>query len=199
MTFHEAQMFHWLLRYERPIFGGRCIATAIGALLVCGNTVAQEEKLGWDAEVDPTAYVLGGYSVHLGINVGHVRYDFGVYQADEPSWLTGNGSFDVSMRGVGVKVQYYPDTKHTGWFAGLSAGPSRETIEERVTGTRLSRTLSGVGIEAGYRLPFNDRFYATPWVGMDYMPQAHDIVFSNHVFADRQWMPFAAVHFGYHF
>lgn len=150
-------------------------------------------------EIDPAAYALHGYSLHVGLNAGHLRYEVGAYAADVPRWVHGNQGFDESMRGYGAKLQYFFGETHEAWFAGVGIGPSRERIENRASGDRITRTLYGAGVEAGYRFNLGDGFYATPWAGLEYLPRASDVTLGGSRFSDKRVLPFAAVHVGYVF
>lgn len=179
-----------------------CAAALVSAALwssCCCDARAAGLDPAFDVEVDPSAYLLHGYSVHLGVNSGQLRWDLGAYSADMPHWVYGNGAFDASGRGVAVKAQYYFSPHRTHWFVGGGVGSEHESIENRNAGARATRTLIGVGLEAGYKLELGARFYVRPWVGVDYRRQANDIVLGNETYRDARWMPFAAVHLGYNF
>lgn len=176
------------------------LAASLAFFALSGSARADAAPPRWDIEIDPAAYALRGYSVHLGLNAGHLRYDLGAYAADVPRWARGNEGFDVSMRGFGIKAQYFFDgERHEGWFVGAGFGPTQERLKNRTAGAQLSRTLYGLGAEAGYRFDLGRGFYATPWVGFDYMPRARDVDVSGKVYEDKRVMPFAAVHLGYRF
>ena len=106
---------------------------------------------GWDAEVDPVAYALHGYSLHVGVNDSQVRYELGAYAAHVPRWAHGNEGFDAAMSGIGVKLQYFLDRAQAGWFIGAGIGSERERLHNLADDQRVTHTLWGVGIEGGYR------------------------------------------------
>ena len=157
---------------------------------------ANDNGVNLDVEIDPIAYALHGYSLHVGLDIGHLRYDLGVYAADVPRWLQGNSGFDTSERGVGIKAQYFLNDGRTRWFLGASFGPVREHIEDRATGERVSRDLYGAGVEAGYRIELGKGFYAKPWLGLDYLPRASDLLVAGQRYTEKQLQPFAAIHLG---
>lgn len=177
----------------------RTAVPSLAAVLISAGAMAEDRSPRWDTEIDPVPYALHGYSVHLGGITGHLRVEVGAYATDIPSWLDGNRRFNVSVSGVGVKLQYFPAAETRGWFAGLSAGPEREHIKHIADGARDSLTVSGFGPELGYRIPWGERFYATPWVGLVYSRSAGDLAVGDGVYRDRRLMPFAAVHLGVRF
>jgi hypothetical protein len=179
------------------VVGYRSLLVAALATLLACDAPAQSPQ--WDVEIDPAAYALHGYSLHVGLNSGHMRYELGAYAADVPRWMHGNKGFDASMRGVGAKLHYYFGETHEAWFAGIGFGPSRERIEHRASSDTTTRTLYGAGVEAGYRFRLGGGFYATPWAGLEYLPRARDVTLDGERYADKRVLPFAAVHVGYAF
>lgn len=60
-------------------------------------------------------------------------------------------------------------------------------------------TITGIGIDAGYRfsLPYN--LYITPWAGIARDLSATEVMVDGKTFAMSAWTPFAAVHVGFRF
>jgi hypothetical protein len=56
----------------------------------------------WEAEADPTAYALKGFSAHVGhpISDGRLRFQIGAFGAETPEWIHGNSGFTENSRGV---------------------------------------------------------------------------------------------------
>ena len=63
----------------------------------------QEAVLEADVEVDPTAYALGGHSLHAGIARGHWRVDLGNFAMDLPAFAHADDGVAVSFDGFGAK------------------------------------------------------------------------------------------------
>lgn len=152
-----------------------------------------------DLEVDPTAYVLSGYSAHLGLGWNRLRLDLGVFAMDLPTMLHGNEGWDASFDGAGVKLQWFPLAEQRGLFVDVSAGVSRRTATLVETGASQRDTIVGVGIDGGYRfdLPYN--LYITPWAGLSRDLSPTDVMLDGKSFQKSAWTPFAAVHVGYRF
>ena len=107
-----------------------------------------------DLEVDPTAYVLGGWSVHVGLGYQNVRVDLGTYAMDVPEALHGQDGWDLSFHGAGAKLQWFPFASGgapRGLFVDGSVGVSRQRVTWRERQASSQDTLVGVGASAGYR------------------------------------------------
>ena len=159
-------------------------------------------RLHLDAEVDPTAYVLSGYSGHLGLGIDRFRLDLGGYAMAVPQFVHGNDGYDVRFDGLGAKLQYFvfaAPSEPKGLFVGVDGGVTR--IHSTLRGTSLSETqaLPGVGAHVGYRFALPLGFYATPWIGVGYAFGGHDVTMNGATFHASPVTVFPAVHLGYHF
>ncbi|HLL24366.1 MAG TPA: hypothetical protein VK427_19680 [Kofleriaceae bacterium] len=160
------------------------------------TTTAHADEFHLDVEIDPTAYVLAGHSVHAGIGWRNVRVDVGTYGMELPAWLHGNEGWSVRFIGGGAKLQWFPwSDAPRGWYVDASVGVSRQTFEN--AGRDLTETVIGVGAAAGYRFELPYRFYATPWVGLNYDLGTGDVVIAGETFERSVIFPFAAVHVGF--
>lgn len=153
----------------------------------------------FDAEVDPTAYALSGYSLHLGVGYGRARLDLGAYAMNVPRFVHGNDAFDVSFGGFGIKAQYFVLSEQRGLFAGVDAGPTRVLIERRDTSLAARQDTLGVGVNAGYRFALPAGFYVTPWIGVGYGWGFRDVTFAGATYKSSPVTVFPAVHLGYAF
>jgi hypothetical protein len=160
---------------------------------------AASPRMHLDLEVDPTAYVFSGWSVHAGIGWDKLRLDLGTYAMDIPEVLHGNDGWDASFYGFGAKLQYFPLAVQEKLFVDASLGWSRQETTLRETGSSTHGSGFGLGIDAGWRfaLPYN--FYATPWAGISYGFDSQDAMVGGKEFKMSRWTPFAAVHLGYRF
>jgi hypothetical protein len=163
------------------------------------STETPSSRFHADAEVDPTAYALSGYSLHVGLGYGHVRLEWGAFAADIPKFVHGNDGFKASAHGFGGKLQYFFLAAQRGPFAGLDAAVQRTLIERE--GTDLAREQVGVrlGIHAGYRIALPAGFYATPWVGVSYGFGARDVELGGTTYKNNPIIVFPAIHLGYRF
>jgi len=135
----------WLVNEKRL-----SILVAVAAVL---GSRAASAQLHVDAEVDPTAYALDGYSLHLGIGSGRVRLDLGVFRMAIPQLVHGDAGFDVSFDGFGPKLQYFLFAEQRGLFVGADAGLTRIHAERQGTSLAAHEDSFGLGIHAGYRVP----------------------------------------------
>lgn len=152
-----------------------------------------------DIEIDPTAYVLDGYSLHAGIGYKHLRVDLGVYAMKLPGFVHGNDDFDIAFDGYGTKIQLFPFAEQRGAFIGVDGGVTR--VHAHVKGTDLEKreTQIGAGVDAGYRIVLPAGFYVTPWIGVGYAFNSHDISVGGKTFKNNPVTLFPAVHLGYRF
>jgi hypothetical protein len=155
----------------------------------------------WEAEADPTAYALMGFSVHLGHSIfdGRSRLQFGAFGAETPEWIHGNSGFTEDSRGVTFKVDYFPLRPLSGLFVGGDSNYARVRYELKETHERIYRNIVGVGPRVGYRFNFGKHLYFSPWVSMDYQCNAKDVTISRKIFREARYSLFPAVHLGWRF
>jgi hypothetical protein len=155
----------------------------------------------WEAEADPLAYVVSGFSAHVARRVsgGVVRVQLGVFGADVPEWLHGEPDFDLRTRGVTFKADYFFAGKAIGAFVGVDADYSR--LRYRLVETReaAERNLTGFGPRVGYRFEPGERLYVTPWVSLRYLFNSEDVVISERRVSQNNYAVFPTVHVGWRF
>lgn len=175
------------------------LSIALGTLAAAAD-VATAAPLHVDAEIDPTAYVLSGNSIHVGIGTGKLRVDLGNFALAVPEFVHGNDGFDAAFDGYGVKLQLFPfsDEQH-GMFAGVDGGVSRVLVQRQGTDLAARHTEVGFGVHIGYRISIVDRFYATPWIGVGYQFGAKDATLAGATYKSTSFNIFPAVHLGYQF
>jgi hypothetical protein len=150
-----------------------------------------------DVELDPIAYALDGYSLHVGINRDHLRLDLGAYALAIPAWVHGQEGFDASFDGYGAKLQYFLRGDRLGAFAGIGGGVARVRIER--DGLAARETMFSAGAHVGYRFAIAKGIYATPWIGVDYAFDPADVMLGGERFEGKHWSVFPTVHLGYRF
>lgn len=158
-----------------------------------------QERLLVDVELDPIAYALDGHSVHVGLTLGHWRFDLGAFGLELPTWAHGNDGFTASFSGFGVKAQLYLDAPASGPFVGVGLGLARTLVER--DGTDLadrSRALSA-GLELGWLIPIVEGLYLKPWVGIGWAFGTEDVVLGDERFEANPLQIFPTVHLGYRF
>ena len=152
-----------------------------------------------DMEFDPTPYFEHGYSFHAGIGWRHFRVEVEVLRTDVPEWVHGNKGFDVSYHAGGFKVQYFLSPKQRGAFVGARSEITRMSVKLHSAGLEARPIRHDLGIDVGYRFRLGRHLYVTPWGGVDYTFDAHDLVIAWRKYEDARLGVFAAVHFGWCF
>ncbi len=152
-----------------------------------------------DVEFDPTPYFEHGYSFHAGIGWSHWRVEGEVLKTDVPEWVHGNQGFAVSYHGGGVKLQYFFSPQQRGAFVGARTEITCESIKLQSAGLDSRPLRHDLGIDAGYRFRLGRHMYITPWGGLDYTFDAHDMELAGRKYQDARLGFFAAVHVGYRF
>ena len=162
-------------------------------------TATTVRDLALDLEVDPTAYVMSGYSVHAGIGWKRFRVDLGTFAMDLPEFLHGNEGFEASFAGAGVKLQYFPLAAQRGLFVDVGLGVTRREVTLVETGTTRRDTAASIGASIGYRFTLPHGFYATPWIGANVDLEDGHLMVDGRTFSTPSVTPFAAIHLGYRF
>lgn len=152
-----------------------------------------------DAEIDPTAYILKGYSLHVGMGGDHFRVDLGAFAMAVPTFMHGNKALDVSFDGFGVKFEYFPFAEYTGAFVGVGTGMMNTLVRLKGSDLAKRQTHVSAGAHIGYRIDIYKGFYATPWVGVDYTFDAKDVTLGGETYKGESVSFFPAVHLGYRF
>lgn len=168
-------------------------------LLTASGTASAAPR--WEVEADPLAYIVNGFSAHVARNLGEsrMRLQLGVFGADVPDWLHGEDDFDLRVRGVTMKVDYFLAERSRGLFIGMDADYSRLRYRLQETRVATQRNLLGVGPRAGYRLEIGQNLYATAWVSVRYLFNADDVTVSDKRFSQDRYAIFPAVHVGWRF
>lgn len=161
------------------------------------HRAVQRSSWGFNLEVDPTAYVFDGYSVHAGIGWDHLRLDLGVYAMDIPAAIHGNDGMDAHFDGFGAKLQWFPLALRSGLFVGIDAGIAELDVEARASGARADQTEVNLGINGGWRFDLPWNFYATLWLGLGYSLGADDMNVGGIRYDNSPITIFPAIHLGY--
>lgn len=164
-----------------------------------GTTTATATPLHLDVEVDPTAYVFSGYSVHVGVGWRRLRLDLGTYAMDLPAFLHGNDGWSAGFDGAGAKLQWFPFADQRGGFVDAGVGVARQRVTLDATGASQRDRFATIGASVGYRFWLPYRFYATTWAGVSYNAGAQDVMLDGQTYQTASVQPFAAVHLGYRF
>lgn len=162
-------------------------------------STAAASPIHGDAEVDPTAYALSGYSIHVGISYEHLRLDLGNFAMALPQFVHGDDGFDVAFDGYGAKLQYFFRGDQTGLFAGVDAGVVRVRAKLQSSDLAADDTQVSAGVHGGYRLSLPAGFYATAWLGVGYAFSADDVMLGGKAYDASPLVVFPAIHLGYRF
>jgi hypothetical protein len=167
-------------------------------LPILAITTSAQASPSADIELDPLAYALGGSSVHAGIHEGRFRLDLGAFSLDLPEAFHGNKDFAVSMAGAGIKLDYFPLERSTGFFVGAEAATTKTTvIEERSKQAEQSRHFIA-SARIGYRIDLGQALFVSPWVSVGYAT-GRDIEIAGRNFEHSHLTIFPTVHLGYRF
>lgn len=173
------------------------------ALLISAPTLShaqsKERPVGADLEVDPTAFALGGYSLHAGIAHQQYRFDVGAYAMELPAFFVGNSRLEAEFHGFGVKVQRFFRPDQSGGFVGAGAGLSKVLFRHKATLVGRQQLEFGAGVNLGWRFALPAGFYVTPWLGVDYNFMNAPFTVGGERVARHAVSPFPAAHLGYRF
>jgi hypothetical protein len=152
-----------------------------------------------EVEVDPIAYALHGYSLHVAKVLGRTRLDVGAFGVEVPSRVHGNEGWTATMRGVGLKWDYVGSSSY-GAFVGVDPGYVQARYTVDATGQSETRGIIGIGIRGGYRLPLGPRgLYVTPWASVSYNLGGDEVRIGNARFARKSVEIFPTIHIGWRF
>lgn len=185
------------------IVAGMCALYASGAAaqetpVTSGAAVLKTaSKSRFDFEIDPLAYALDGYSLHVGAGWGRYRFDVGNFALGLPQWLHGQEGFDASFGGFGVKLDaFFKDERQVGAFVGLESSYTVIRVEdERTRQSDSARTISA-SARVGYRFELPANLYVSPWVGFGYRFGGLPVA-GGRVFEMSPWTVFPTIHIGY--
>jgi hypothetical protein len=152
-----------------------------------------------DVEVDPVAYLLDGYSFHVGLNTASVRYSVGLFSLGVPESFHGNSDFEHSFSGGGVKVNYFFRNTNYGFYTGIGTDMIFSTFELKETGNTEEKTQFNISANIGYRLRITKQLYINPWLGISYWLNTSDFEIENKVFEQSPLGLFPTVHVGWRF
>ena len=184
--------------HSEPMHGSLVIASL--ALALDGSAaMADATDFRADAEIDPTAYALSGYSLHVGLGYERFRLDLGNFALALPQFIHGDDGFDVSFHGYGAKLQYFPLTANHGLVVGIDAAVVRMLAQRQGTDLALQQSQLAIGVNLGYRIALPDAFYVTPWIGVGHPFFATDVTLAGSTYTPARIEVFPAIHLGRRF
>jgi len=186
------------------------IISLLLTLTIAQASIAQDTKNDnhFEFETDPIAFILKGYSAHLGYQTGHFRWDVGVYGVEVPSFFSGYDNFDIRSNGAGIKLDYLFQ-KRKGLLVGIESNISRERVSPKSNDDKdLTKRFTNVslGMRVGYRWMLGSKkndykgLYIFPWVSflsVNLNPQS--AIIQGEEYKQKTFSIFPTVHFGYSF
>lgn len=173
-------------------------------LMMAGEIFAQKSQR-IELEIDPIAYALKGYSVHLIHVQNRWRKDLGVFAIQQPQGYGPNSGYSIFSAGVGAKLNYLLNKKET-WFAGIGGGYVENNIRQIATEQTAVQKLLSIGVHAGYRWsPFRNSksvfrgLYLAPWASLDYNHALNAVKWDKSSYQQARFSVFPTVHLGYKF
>lgn len=159
---------------------------------------------GWvavEVEVDPIAYGLDGYSLHLILAGKSIRFDMGAFALELPE-DTKNPNYTVFFEGAGIKLDFIGG-RTDGTFWGLEYSASTLTFQyddraDSSPGVETIRRLKQYGIRVGYRFGV-EGFYLSPWIGVSRGRLSEPVALNGKPYQFDQWFFFPTIHIGYRF
>lgn len=152
-----------------------------------------------EAEADPLAYILSGYSGHVAYAAAPYRASIGVFAADVPEFFHGNEGWSMRARGATVKLDYLLQSPG-GWFVGFDGGFQQVDLTLDATGNSDRHDTFGAGVRTGYRVFLGESgLYLVPWVSLSYLFNAEDEVIDGETFEGTRYQIFPTIHVGWRF
>jgi hypothetical protein len=149
----------------------------------------------FDVELDPLAFMLNGYSLHLGHSSSLGRIDVGVFGLELPEAMIEVESFEAKFAGYGMKWDLQ-EANHPGWFIGAELNSSMLTVTDSVSLDTTTVNDYSAGIRNGYRFIFG-KFTVSPWIGLDYLlSDTSEISLGSEKWEREKLIVFPTVHIG---
>ncbi|SFD23988.1 hypothetical protein SAMN05518672_1011204 [Chitinophaga sp. CF118] len=173
-------------------------------------SVAQTPKSDnhFELEVDPIAFILNGYSAHVGYQSGHFRWDVGVYGIEVPSSFSGYDNFKIKSNGGGVKMDYLFQ-KRKGLLLGIESNISNERVSPKSNPDNdITKTFTNISLSmrVGYRWMLGSKsrgykgLYIFPWVSfLSFNLNPQSAYIQGQEYKQKMLSFFPTVHFGYSF
>jgi hypothetical protein len=136
-------------------------------LAVAGVLVTWHPRI----DVEPAAFFLDGYSVHVGVQPAaapRLLLSVGAYAFDVPDFLVDDRDrFDLRLYlGAGAFADYFLTAPDHGWVVGGQLGTQSYQATEAATGATDRWTSALVLVRGGYEWhPGGWGGYLFPWVG----------------------------------
>jgi hypothetical protein len=167
-------------------------------------SISKSNAQKFDIEVDPIAYALSGFSVHVEYPIAeNQRIDFGVYGLEVPEFFHNQKNWNQNIWGFGFKWDYFLSGKMEGFFVGIGADYSESKCSLSQSDKVVFKSFYATGVNTGYKFNlFSDNkggLYIKPWIGFDYTFGDKESKINNSVFEHQSLRIFPTVHLGWSF
>lgn len=175
-------------------------------LLLLSIPSANAQSNNLEIELDPLAYILGGFSGHIAYAFKNQRIQFGVAGLALPeSFQSNEGITERFVALPSLKWDYFfgkEDASH-GFFAGPTIDylfMTYKSVTDEVKGSNLN-----LGIRGGYKFDLFKKnkilsgLYLTPWLGLSYNVLSNDIELDNKIYLTNRLTVFPTFHLGWAF
>ncbi len=171
-----------------------------------GQLVKAQSKLpdGLELEVDPFAYFLKGYSLHLGYSIPFLRFSLGVFGVQQPDFVLKNPDLNVFTSGLDLKTDFLPQ-KIKGFLWGVQSTYSTDVISLKAGRLRVKHSGINIGVRGGYRFMLGqvskdyNGLYIVPWIALLYSPDATKIPLGGTLYHQPKLFLFPTIHAGWRF
>ena len=183
-----------------------CVCLMNAILLNSYSVLSQTaEQFRVEIETDPLAYILHGYSLHIGGAYLDFKSSVGIYGIETPKFFLQNDAFSVYTSGFDFKTDYlFGDIK--GFYTGFQLNYAKDRIELKSgQGEKDELRSLNIGVRTGYRFMFGKKenqykgFYLTPWAALLYNPSASTVQQGTQEYRQASWIPFLTFHAGWRF
>jgi len=183
------------------------LAGFLAASLSFSQTVAQtsntlnDPSSFFDVETDPLAYILDGYSLHVGYSKNKSRWNVGFVGFEYPENFNDNAGITARTNGLSLKWDYI-SPKLKGFYVGLQSDLSRLKLTSIDDNTQVKTLFQATfGLRAGYRLMFGSEngFYLNAWAANIFNTKSDDVVVGNTAYEIPAYVIFPTVHLGWKF
>lgn len=170
--------------------------------LVAVSSVASAKDSGVEIELDPIAYALSGYSLHLGEYIHAWKFDVNTaaesYNQSETNSLLSNSNFTSKFVSYGAKIDYIGSSQ-TGFHIGVQWDYVQWTYTNVNNSVSANNYMQDAGIRIGYRWGAG-ALYLDPWIGFLYNYQGTNSVnVGGQAYNPQNFLVFPTVHIGFRF
>ncbi len=167
-----------------------------------GQELTQSGKL--EIEADPIAYIFSGYSIHLGYQKSHLKYNIGAFGIRQPDFFVSQESFNIRTNGFGIKADYLIKRRR-GLFVGVQVDFITDKVSLKDATVSEKQRYINMGLRTGYRFMFGKEtsnfkgLYIVPWVAFNFKSNSSSIILENSTYEPKSFSVFPTVHLGYSF